>query len=90
MADSKAEVARFGPQVPARSAVAVTPSDSTDIVPTRGLYVGGSGAVKVIMADDVAAGAVTFTALAAGIVHPLRVKRVYSTGTAATGIVALY
>ena len=67
----------------------MTPNDSTDLTAaTRGLYVGVSGDVVVIMADDSAA--VTITGLAAGVVHPLRVKRVKSTGTTASSIVAFY
>ena len=73
---------------PAHHAVAVTPHDSNDITETRGLYVGVSGDVKVNMASG--ASAVVFTAVAAGMVHPLRVTRVYSTDTDATNIVALY
>lgn len=73
---------------PAGHAATVTPHDSNDLEQvTRGLYVGTVGDVRV----DMASGAtVTLSALAAGIVHPLRVKRVYSTDTTATGIVALY
>ena len=73
---------------PAGHAEAVTPNDSTDITETRGLYVGVQGDVKVDMASG--ATAVTFTNLAAGIIHPLRVTRVYSTDTTATNITALY
>jgi len=73
---------------PSDYAVAVTPSDSADLAKvSRGLYVGASGDVKV----DLASGeTVTFVALAAGIVHPLQVRRVYSTDTTATDIVAVY
>jgi len=67
----------------------ITPDDNTDLsASTRGLYVGASGDVTVIMERDTAA--ITFTALAAGVVHPLRVKRVLATGTTATGIVGVY
>ena len=71
------------------SAAAVTPNDSTDLTGgvTRGLYVGVSGDVNVDMEDGET---VLFTAMAAGIVHPLRVLRVRSTSTTATNIVALY
>lgn len=71
----------------ARSASAVTPNDSTDIDATKALYVGTTGNIKVIMADG--GSAVTFTNCAVGY-HPLRVTRVYSTDTTASGIVALY
>lgn len=74
---------------PAENAAAVTPHDSNDLAnASRGLYVGVSGDVKV---DMVGTGtAVVFTALAAGVVHPFRVTRVYSTDTTATNIVAVY
>jgi hypothetical protein len=80
----------YGPATPARSAVAITPDDNTDLArgATRGLYIGGGGDVTVIMADDSAA--VTLAGLVAGVVHPLRVKRVKATGTTATGIVGLF
>lgn len=68
-------------------AFAITPDDNTDLsILARGIYVGTSGDVKVTMADGTT---VTFGALAAGVVHPLAVKRVWSTGTDATGIKGL-
>lgn len=73
--------------VSAYDAAAVTPNDSTDIRPTRGLYIGGAGNIKV----DMALGStVTFVGLLAGSFIPIQVKRVYSTDTTATDIVALY
>lgn len=72
---------------PSAAAVAITPNDTTRITPTRGLYVGVSGDVKVIMLDGTT---VTFTDLAAGVIHPITCVLVYSTGTTATNIVALY
>jgi len=73
---------------PARSAFSVTPNDSVDVsYVTRGLYVGATGDIKVTMADG---DTVTLNSIAAGIVHPLRVSRVWSTGTTATGIVGIY
>lgn len=73
---------------PAENAFAVTPSDDTDLAEdTRGLYVGVSGDVKV---DLVGGTTVTFVGLAAGVLHPLRVKRVYETGTDAEDIVGVY
>ena len=74
--------------VSAHSAVAVTPNDTGTLNPTRGLYVGGAGAVKVDMAEN--GSAVTFAGLQAGTVLPIQVVRVYSTDTDATDIVALY
>jgi hypothetical protein len=75
-----------------KSAAAVTPSDSTDIYTgvTRGLYVGATGDVSVIFAGDADASSVVLTGLAAGVWHPIQVRRVLSTGTTATSIVAGY
>ena len=71
---------------PAGAAAAITPHDTTHFAPTRGLYVGTGGDVKVTMLDGTA---ITFTAMTAGIVHPLQVVMVFSTGTTASNIVAL-
>lgn len=70
-------------------AVAVTPSDSTDLTrgATKGLYIGGAGNVAVITSGG---DTVTFNAITIGNVHPISVKRVLATGTTATNIVAVY
>lgn len=74
---------------PARSAFAITPSDSAAVgVVTRGLYSGAGGTIVCILAGD--ADAVTFTNVPAGVVLPLRIKQVLSTGTTATGLVGLF
>lgn len=73
---------------PFTNAVAVTPSDSADLTyVTRGLYVGATGTVKVIMQDS---GTVTFAGVPAGTLLPIRATRVYSTGTTASTILALW
>ena len=72
---------------PAARAAAVTPADATYITPTRGLYVGVSGDVKVIMLDGTT---VTFVGLVAGVIHPITCVLIYDTDTTATDIVALY
>ena len=72
--------------VPAEDADSITPADATDIVPTRGVYVGVSGDLAVDMSDG---STVTFVGLAAGIIHPISVKRIYATGTTATSILAV-
>jgi hypothetical protein len=71
---------------PATKAVAVTPNDSTNITPTVALYIGAAGTLKVTCWDGTET---TFGAVSAGVL-PLRVLRVWSTGTSATSIVALY
>lgn len=72
-----------------RAAAAVTPSDSVDLPggPCKGLYIGVAGNVTVNM-DNGGAG-ILFTAAPVGVL-PIVAKRVLATGTAATGIVALY
>ena len=76
------------PQVvtsPITGAAAVTPNDATNLPETTvSLYVGTAGTLKVTFEDD---STVTYAAIAAGR-HPLRVKRVWATGTSASNIVA--
>lgn len=72
---------------PVTGAAAITPSDSADLPEcTLNLYVGTAGAAKLTMFDG---SVVTYAALAAGR-HPIRVVRVWATGTTATGLVAEY
>lgn len=72
---------------PAEHAANVTPSDTVDLTaPARGLYIGTPGDVKII---TIHGEAVTFSNVPVGIL-PVRAKRVYSTGTTATNIVALW
>lgn len=74
--------------IPGEGAAAVTPNDSTDLTTiARALYVGGAGNVKIDAADG---STVTFSGVLAGSILPVRVARVYSTGTTATNIVAIY
>ena len=72
---------------PYKSAAVVTPADGSDIPVTKGLYVGGAGNVNV---DFSSGPTVLFSGVPAGTVLPIRVKRVRSTSTTATLIVALY
>jgi hypothetical protein len=73
----------------AADAVAVVPSDTVDLakVPTKGIYLGVSGDVKVTLSSG---STVTFTGLSSGVIHPIAAKRIYSTGTTATNILAVY
>jgi len=73
---------------PAADAVAVTPSDSVNLtVFGRALYVGVGGNITVVM---LAGTVVLFTAVPAGTVLPIRVRRVNATGTTATSIVSIW
>lgn len=67
-------------------AFSVTSSDSANLAEPGFLYVGTSGNVKV---DTLDGETVTFNSLAAGIVHPILVKKVYSTGTTASDILVV-
>lgn len=75
----------------ATNAVAITPSDSADVttVPSRGIYVGVAGNLRVTLADMADGAYVTLSNVPVGI-HPLQVKRVWSTGTTATTMHALF
>lgn len=75
-------------------AAAVVPSNTTDIPSVTGgtnngcvLYIGGYGDLTV---DTVGGDTVTFVGVNGGTFFPVQVTRVYSTGTSATGIVALW
>ena len=73
---------------PGGNAFAVTGNDSTDLTnATRGLYVGGAGDVKV---TTIGGSTVTFAAVPGGSVLPVRVARVFATGTTATNMIGLY
>lgn len=72
------------------AAVAVTPNDSTVLIPTRALYIGDAAAcnVAVILVNDTAA--VTFPNVQVGQFLPLTATKVMSTNTTCTVIKALY
>lgn len=71
---------------PASRAAAVTPNDAADLAAhARALWVGGLGDVSVV---TVGGDTVTFAAVSG--LLPVRVKRVRTTGTTATGIVAVW
>lgn len=75
----------------------VTPSDTNDITPAGStinpsdcgvcLYVGTGGNIKV---DSPSGDTVTFANVPDGTFMPIQVKRVYSTGTTASDIIALF
>ena len=67
-------------------AVAITKSDTVNFDrPTNAIYVGGAGIVQAVMQDD---SVVAFTCVA-GQVLPVKAKRVNSTSTTASLMVAL-
>ena len=70
---------------PASFWVAVTPSDSTVLYGVRGIFVGSAGDVVATDQDGTDA---TFTCVA-GQLLPIMPSKIKSTGTTASGIVAL-
>ncbi|CAN5576872.1 hypothetical protein BH10PSE14_BH10PSE14_06710 [soil metagenome] len=73
---------------PSRHAVAITPSDTSDLATSsKRLWVGGAGAVALI---TVGGDTVTYAAVPAGTYLQVRAQCVKSTGTTATNIVAEY
>jgi hypothetical protein len=72
---------------PAHGARVVSPNDTTVIPITRALYVGTAGNITVRMADG--EDNVQFTNVPVGILS-IQVDKVYTTGTGASGIIALY
>ena len=74
------------PRDPAHSAAEITPDDTNDLDQvTTALNVATPGTVRVTMADG---GLVNLT-LVAGQTVAVRARRVWQTGTTATGIVGL-
>ena len=74
--------------VSARRGADIVPSDTVDLPePTRGIYVGGGGNIKI---DFVSGGTVTFVGWLGGTILPVQALRVYATGTTATNMIALY
>lgn len=75
-------------EAPATHCAVITPNDATDLAVTpRALITGSSGNLEIIAEDDTVA--VTITGLAAGLVLPLRVKRVL-TDTTISPLVAIW
>lgn len=76
-----------GLDAPASHGFAIAPHDVTELAEvTRALYVGGAGAVAVVLASGAS---LTFSGIAGGTVLPLRLRQVRATGTTATQLVGL-
>ena len=74
---------------PISSAATITPNNTTTFTTIcRAVYVGGAGNLTIDVADG--GTNIAFNGLTAGTIFPVRTKRVYSTGTTATGLVCLY
>lgn len=74
---------------PISSAATITPNNGTTFsTRCRAVYIGGAGNITVDVADG--GTNLAFNGVVAGSILPVRVKRVYSTGTTATGLLCLY
>ena len=71
------------------TAAAVTPSNTTEIGPTRALYVGTNGDVAVVMWEDNDEVTITFVNVPNATFLPLNVRRVMA-ATTALNIIAIY
>jgi hypothetical protein len=72
---------------PATSGEVVTKDDANDFTyASRGIYVGGTGDVAAVMIDGTV---LTFSAVPAGTLLPIRCKRINATNTTATLMLAL-
>lgn len=77
---------RMGAYRGAQRSVAIVPSNSTVIPATRGVYVGSSGHLHCTMEDG---SECTFVSIAAGVIHPISVIKVFTDSTAGS-LLALY
>lgn len=77
--------------IPGNGGVALTKSDTDDLVhSSRGIYVGVAGDLTVNFANNIGGGTgVLLKAVPVGY-YPFRISRLWSTGTTATNVVALY
>lgn len=71
---------------PAEREIEITPSDSATFDPARGLYIETGGTIKyeTMRGDIITKDVADFSH------HPVRVVRVFATGTTATGIFIQY
>jgi hypothetical protein len=75
------------PSLPASAVEVIAPNDAVDLARmTLALNVATPGNVRVTTKE----GDVVDVQIAAGVAFPLRVRRVWATGTTATGIRGLY
>ena len=76
-----------GLTAPATRPEAITPNDDAELTrATRGLYVGQTGNVRF---QSVTGDVVTMANMQGGILYPVRITKVFATGTTATDLVGL-
>lgn len=73
-----------GLTAPATHIEDITPSDTTDLARvTRALYVGQSGNVRV---ETASGDVVTLANMQGGVLYPIRIAKVFATGTTAADL----
>ena len=78
--DSKAEIG-----------IPITPSDASYLPQvTSGVYVGQTGDLVVTLKNMKDGESINLKNLAEGSIHPISAKKIWSTGTTATDILAIY
>ncbi|WP_108258444.1 spike base protein, RCAP_Rcc01079 family [Mangrovicoccus ximenensis] len=76
---------------PATSGQSVTPNDSTDLqTHSRALFIGSGGSLAVDLVDSAEGDTLILQNVQAGMIYPLRARRVRSSGTTASGIINLW
>lgn len=66
---------------------AITPSNSADLTrPVRAIYVGGGGDIRLVTVGD---DDVVFKNVPAGLILPVKAKKVFATNTTATFLLGL-
>lgn len=75
----------------ARSGVALTKSDSTVLTPTRGVFIGDAAACNIAVVFDAdGTTAVTLANVQPGLAYPFAIRKLMSTNTTCTAVIALY
>lgn len=87
MAIDKFKTFARGMNAPASDAFDIVPDDGQDLpFVTRGLYVGGTGNVRLVTLEG---STTTFKNLSAGTVLPVSASRVLATGTTVSDLIGL-
>lgn len=73
--------------IPATSVFLITPSNTENLAhPTRGIAFSAEGTLKILSVEGEEV-TIPEGVLVSGIIHPIRAKRVFATGTTVTDIV---
>lgn len=88
--DTYFRVHKEGLESPATRGFAISANESANVThTTRAVYVGGTGDLVCELADDADGTTVTFTAVPAGTILPIRLRKMRTASTA-TSVVGIY